>query len=535
VTEIHPAVKTAATGLIAGCTLAALMHLFSGGIFRLPFYSHTLFAMSIIHMYASLLLVLFFTGCTVPFLLRTSSRRTILLHAAFAGLIATSLVRVLLVSGNPARLISSLISTLPQLFILLAIGMVITAIGGLVASCIQNDTTPGFAPLIPVAAVIIAVIVLPPLLTTVGISTGIIQHTPTGTEFCVTAYNTAVSGTPTDIRILKLSTDGAMEWEQTVDISTFDGADVLTELPDGYALASVQEGQEYHTVHLIWLEPDGTVSRLPGIRTPCSQVSSLIPAQNGGYLVATDAPELIRITATGAPLWKKSLPNITHAPVSLLARDDGTVIAAWANQTACLEADGTILWVVSPEAFGSGPSPVLLSGAEDAGILVCTEGRTLKGDNHHTVYPVAVRLDAEGTVLWEQSFGNGVGDTILGVWQDGRGHTILYRTNTFPKDIRGGVVQAYASHIVSLNENGTITGSEKVEDSGGDVVASLSGGYLSLDIGENTITGTAYDAKGEALRTQEYDVQANPSSLRGIGTADSGYLIAVSSPFSHEE
>ena len=72
------------------------MHIFSEGIFRLPSYSHALFGMSIIHIYASLLLVLFFAGCTVPFMLHASSRQTILLHAGFTGLIAASLARVLL-------------------------------------------------------------------------------------------------------------------------------------------------------------------------------------------------------------------------------------------------------------------------------------------------------------------------------------------------------------------------------------------------------------------------------------------------------
>lgn len=540
-TDKHPAVYSAAVGISAGAIVTGIILLFSKGWMRLNSYNQTILGIGIIHMYASLLLVLFFAGCCIPFVLHTDSRRPVLLHAALAGLIAAGVARILPFVGRPAYLISSLLSTIPQLLIILACGVLVVAFGGLFASFIRKDEEQGFAPLIPLAIVTIAVIILPLLLVPAGISTGIIPPTSYdcsasdvshGSEMSVVAYRSAVYDPPTDLRILKLSPEGVMEWEQTVDISTYDRADVLTESPAGYAIAATESGQEYNTVHLIRFDRDGAYTRLPGIQTGFSPVTSIVPVPDGGYLIATETPEIIRLTETGETLRKISLANGSQgmAPVSLLAHEDGTFVAAWADRTGCLDTNGTIIWDVSPDTIGSGPSFVVLTEADNGGVLVCTEGKHIRVDNQYTVYPVAVRLDTDGTVLWEKSFGNGNTDTVLGIWQNENGHTILYRTITFPKDLWGNVVRAYTSHLLSLSEDGTVTGLQKIPDSGGDVIPSPSGGYLSLDTGDTTITGTVYNAGGQELWTQEYDVQANPYSLRGIGTTDGGYLIAVSSP-----
>jgi len=540
VTDKHPAFYSAAIGIGAGAIITGFILLFSKGWMRLNSYNQTILGIGIIHMYASLLLVLFFAGCCIPFVLHTDSRQTILLNAALTGLIAAAVARILPFVGKPAYVISSLLSTIPQLLIILACGVLVAVFGGLFASFIRKDEGQGFAPLIPLALVTIAVIVLPLLLVPAGISTGIIPPTSYdgatsaishGSGMSVVAYKSAVSDTPTDLRVLKLSPGGDMEWEQTVDISTYDGVDVLTESPAGYVLTATEYGQEYNTMHLVRFDRDGNYTQLPDVRTGLNHVSSIIPAPDDEYLIATGAPEIMRITSTGEILWTTPLTNGSQgmAPVSLLARDDNTVVAAWADQTACLDADGTILREASPDAFGSGPSPVSLTKANNSGILACTEGRIIMVDNHYTVYPVAVRLDAEGTVLWNRIFGSGVADTILGVWQNGNGHTILYRTTTSPKDIWGKVVQAYTSHLISLSDEGTVTGLQEVPDTGGDIVPSPVRGYISVDIGDESITITGYDA-GHEIWKREYGMRANPYSLRGIGTADGGYLIAVSSP-----
>lgn len=539
-TDNHPALYSAAIGIGAGAIITVFILLFSKGWMRLNSYNQTILGIGIIHMYASLLLVLFFAGCMIPFVLHTGSRQTILLHAALAGLIAAGVARILPFIGRPAYIISSLLSTIPQLVIILACGVLVVVFGGVFASFIRTDEGQGegFKPLIPLAIVTIAVIVLPLLLVPVGISTGIIPPAPYGTtsttiahgsEMSVVAYRSPVYDTPTDLRVLKLSSGGDMEWEQTVDISTYDGADVLTEFPGGYAVAATEYGQEYYTVHLVRFDRDGASTQLPDVQTGSNRVSSILSAPDGGFLIATDTPEIMHITGTGETLWTTPLADKSQgmAPVSLLACDNSTYIAAWTDRIACLDADGTILRVVSPDAFGSGPSPVTLTEANTSGVLACREGRITKANNQYTVYPVAVRLDAEGTVLWEKSFGNGNTDTILGVWQNANGHTILYRTTTFPKDLWGKVTHAYTSHLISLSNDGTVTGLQELPDSGGDVIPSPAGGYISVEIGEESVTMTGYDA-GHEIWKREYGMRANPYSLRGIGTTDGGYLIAVS-------
>ncbi|WFN33696.1 hypothetical protein L1S32_07540 [Methanogenium sp. S4BF] len=522
-TDRSPVLRDAAIGIGAGIVITGLIHLFPEGWMHLSSYNQTLLGMGIIHMYASLLLVLFFAGCMIPFVLHTDARQPIILHAALTGIIAAGVARVLPFIGKPVYILSSLLSTMPQLFVILACGMLVSASGGCVASAIRREEEGKTASLVPVAVAIIAVIVLPPLLAAAGVYTAIISPAP---------YTGGSPGQSTDLRLLKLSPDGSPEWEETVDISTYDGPDALAEFPDGYLLTATEYSQEYNTIHLIRLDGDGNHTRLSAIQSGFSPVTSIVPTPDGGFLLATETPEIMHITTTGEVLWTRPLSTGSQGqgPVSLLARDDGTFVAAWTNRTACLDANGTILWDVSPDTIGSGPSFAVLTEADNGGVLVCTEGKHIKADNQYTVYPVAVRLDADGTIQWEKSFGNGNTDTVLGTWQNENGHTILYRTTTFPKDLWGNVVQAYTSHLISLSDDGAVTGLQEVPDTGGDVIPSPSGGYLSPDTGETTITGTAYDTGGQVIWTEEYDIQANPYSLRGIGTADGGYLIAVSSP-----
>ena len=522
-TDRNPALLSATIGIGAGIVITGLISLFSKGSMRMSSYNQTLLGMGIIHMYASLLLVLFFAGCMIPFVLHTDARRTILLHSALAGLIAAGVARVLPFIGKPAYIISSLLSTVPQFLIILACGVLVAAFGGLFASFIRKeDAKKGFTPLLPLAIVTIAVIVLPPLLTTAGIFTGIIPPAP---------YSCGPSEQPTDLMVLKLSSSGDIEWKKTVDISTYDGADTLTEYSDGYAITTTEYRQESIIIHLILLGRKGNLTRQTEIRTGYGTVSAIVPTADSGFLLATDMPEILCIGHQGETARPKFLEDESRsmAPVSLLARADGTFCAAWQNQAACLTDNNTVLWDTTLNA-GSGPEEIFLSPADAGGILICTEGNHVFNGEYFEIPLMAIRLDADGTHLWEQTFGSGSADTLLGVWQTENGHTVLYRTITFPKDLWGKVVHAYTSHLITLNDAGTVTGLQTVEDSGGDVIPSLSGGYLSLDTGETTITGTAYNSEGQVLWTEAYEVQANPYSLQGIGTVDGGYCIAFSSP-----
>ncbi|KAF1078453.1 hypothetical protein [Methanogenium sp. MK-MG] len=520
-TDKHPAFYSAIIGIIAGVIITGLISLFSKGWWDLISYNQNLMGIEIVHMLISLLLVLFVAGCCIPFMLHTDSRRTILLHAAMTGLIAAAVARVLPFIGNPAYIISSLLSTVPQLLIILACGVLAATFGALFASFIGKDEEQGFAPLLPVAIVTVAVIVLPLLLAAGGVSTGIIPPAP---------YSCGPSEQPTDLSVIKLSPGDNLEWKTTVDISTYDGADTLTEYADGYAIATTEYRQESGLVHLILFDREGNYSRQPEVRTGLGQVSAIVPAPNDGFILATGRPGILRIDHKGETIWTNSLGYESHSvpPVSLLARADGSFVAAWANQTACLTDNNTVLWN-TPLNTSSGPEEIFLSPADADGILVCTAGKHIFTGEHFEIPLKAIRLDTDGTILWEQTIATGIGDTLLGVWQNPPGHTIIYRTTTSGTDLWGKFVHTYTLHLITLDDAGTVTGLYEVEDIGRDVIPSPVRGYLSVDIGEESIAVTGYEL-GQKAWENEYDLQARPYSLKGIGTTDGGYLIAFSSP-----
>ena len=475
----------------------------------------------IVHTYASLLLVLFVAGCCIPFMFHTGSRRTILLHAAMTGLVAAAVARVLPFITKPAYIFSSLLSTMPQFLVILAIGVLTAVFGGLFASFIGNDEKKGFAPLLPVTIVTIVVIVFPLLFAVGGMSTGIIHPAP---------YSCGPSEQPTDLFVIKFTSGGELEWKTTVDISTYDRADTLTEYTDGYAIAMTEYRQESSIVHLVLFDREGNSSRQPEVRSGFCQVPAILPAPNDGFILATGRPEILRIDRKGETVWAKSLGDESPGvpPISLLARADGNFVVAWQNRIACLTDNGTVLWDTALNT-SIGPDEILLSPADAGGILVCTEGENTFTGEHFEIPLKAILLDAGGTVLWEQTLDVGVGNTLLGVWQNLPGHTLLYWTTTSQTDFWGKYVSTYTCHLITLNDAGTITGLPEGKDTSGDIIPSAVRGYISVDTGEEGVTITGYDA-GQEIWKREYGIRANRHSLQGIGTADGGYLIAVSSP-----
>ncbi len=520
-TNRNPTLCSAIIGIGAGVVITILIAFLSKGWWGLNSYNQALMGIGIIHLYVSILLVLFFAGCTIPFLIHTDSRQTILLYAALSGLIAAILARFLPFIGNPAYIISSLLSTVPQLLVFLTCGVLVVTFGGLFASFIRMEDTRGFAPLFPMAIVTIAVIVLPPLCAAAGMVTGILAPAP---------YSCGPSEQPTDLFVLKLSPGGEPEWKTSVDISIYDRADTLTEYADGYVIATTTYQQESILVNLILFDRERNYSRIPAVRTGYNPISTLVPAPNNGFILATETPEILCIDPQGETVWSLILANQSpgSAPVCLLARDDDTFVAGWQNHATCLTDNGTVLWDATLNTSGR-PDKMLISSADAGGILVCTWGEHVFTGQEFEVPLKAVRLDADGTMLWEQAFGTGVGNTLLGVWQNGHGHTILYRTTTSSKDFWGNFVQAHASYLISLSDDGTVTGWQEVADTGGDVITSPVRGYISVAIEDESITMTGYDA-GHEIWKREYGMRANPYSLRGMGTDDGGYLIAFSSP-----
>lgn len=510
----------AGIGLLAGAAFLGVVEALSRCWSDPSAYNQGFLGVGITQTFISILLVFFFAGFLAAYVNGTAARSTRFLSAVLAGAIAAITARTLLFVPDPVYLVQSLAGTWFQFLLLVGGAMLVAGLGGLVASSLKRERSGDYRNVLPLAAVAVAFIAVPPLLAMGGIAAGVIPPAP---------YSGGAPAPETDILILKVSAAGDIEWEARADIDAYDRPEVLAEFPGGYALGVTEYGREANTVHILTYGERGNALDRLVIETGFGRVTALVPASGGGFLAATEMPGIVRVDAGGEPVWERSFVNESPgmAPVSLLAHTDGRSIAAWEDQVACFDGDGIRLWQVSlDDAGGIDYHPIY--PAPEGGVLVFVEGQHVFAGDHFETYLKAVRLDENGTVLWKRDFGSEGLDELLGARETAPGRfAVLYRSTTFPENLWGGVERANRGYLFSLDENGNMTDYHTLDDDGG-VVVSSSGGYLSIAAADGGVTLVGRDIAGSEVWRQERPVEIDLYSVCGIGTADGGYLIAGS-------
>ncbi len=503
----HIVAVSVGIGLLAGAAFLGVVEALSRCWSDPSAYNLGFLGVGITQTFVSILLVIFFAGFLAAYANGTAVRRTRILSAVLAGAVAAITARTLLFVPDPVYLVKSLIATRAQVFLLVGGAMLVAGLGGLGASFLQRERPEGHRELLPVAAVAVAFIAVPPA-----------------------PYSGGAPAPETDILILKVSAAGDIEWEGRADLGAYDRPDVLAECRDGYVLGITEYGQAGNTVHILTYDEDGDSLDRLAIETGYGRVTALVPAPGGGFLVATETPGIARVDAGGKQVWMQSFVEENHgmAPVSLLALPEDRYVATWEDRVACFCDDGTRLWQVSLDAAGDiGYHPIY--PAPDGGVLVFVEGRNVFVGDHFEVYLQAIRLDENGTVLWKRDFGSVGLDELLGARETAPGRfSVLYRSTTFPENFWGGVERVNHGYLFTLDENGNMTDYHAVDDDGGVVVASP-GGYLSVTAAEGSVTLVGRDTAGSEVWRQEQPIEIDLYSVCGVGTADGGYLIAGSS------
>ncbi len=510
----------AGIGLLAGIALLGTVEALSRSWSCLSAYNQGLPGVGITHEFVSLLLIVFVAGFLAAYSVDAPLWRTRIFSAALTGFVAMVTARVLLFIPNPVYLVHSLLATWAQCLLLVGGAMLVAAFGGAVASFLEKGRARDRGNLLPVATIVLLVVAAPPLLAAAGTAAGVIPHVP---------YSCGQPAAETDVRVIKVSAAGDIEWDARADIGPYDTPGVLTEYRDGYALAVTEYCREGNTVQILLYDERGNARGRSTIETGFGRITAFVPAPDGGFVLATEGPEILCVDAGGAVLWEQSLVDESRgmAAVSLLSESDDRYVAVWEDTAACYSGNGTLVWR-APLAGMGGVGYHSISPASGGGVLVVSEGRNVFAGDHFEVFLQAIRLDRNGTVLWTRDFGSEGTDELLDARETAPGRFgLLYRSTTFPKDLWGGVAPAYQGYSFSLDENGDVAEFHAVEDDGGVVIPS-SGGSLSVVGDEARITLVGRDIAGNEVWRRERAIDMDLHSLRGIGTADGGYVIAGS-------
>ena len=202
-----------------------------------------------------------------------------------------------------------------------------------------------------------------------------------------------------DIWVLKIDADGEEQWNTIIDGDPDGvGIEMIQTLDGGYAIAGTGT-RNGSIVRIFTLDAKGDPGLDLTIDPSPDSGRSLVEAPGGGYTVTTRGECLKRIDESGTVLWSTKLGGVSDPLVwevdkgwRVVRAPDGGYAATGNNRTIRLDEDGTILW---ESAFDPDKSARTIIAAPTGGFVtggVCDVGVWV------------TMLDAEGNSVWNRTF-----------------------------------------------------------------------------------------------------------------------------------
>jgi hypothetical protein len=247
---------------------------------------------------------------------------------------------------------------------------------------------------------------------------------------------------------------------------------------------------------------------------------------------------LIKTDANGSELWNKTFGGLNDDwGSSVQQTNDGGYIISGTTKSFGAEGSDDV-WLIKTDANGNkiwnqtfggsaGDWGLSVRQTKDGGYVVTgyTHSLAIGGDDIWLI-----KTDANGNELWNQTFGGTTDDWGSSVWQTrDDGYIITGRTSSFGaggEDI----------WLIKIDANGTQlwdkTFGGMKDDWGSSVQQTTDGGYIvagwteSLGAGGDDVWLIKTDANGNELWNQTFGGSAGDWGLEVQQTGDSGYIVA---------
>jgi uncharacterized delta-60 repeat protein len=233
-----------------------------------------------------------------------------------------------------------------------------------------------------------------------------------------------------DFWVLKLNTDGSIDWERTYGGADRDWASSIQQTSDGgYIVAGVtlSFGAGNGDVWVLKLDPDGTVAwqkTYGGVWKDWA--SSIQQTSDGGYIVAGVTQSfgegngdvwVLKLSPDGTVVWQETYGGaMADEANSIQQTSDGGYIVA--GQTYSVGAGSADVWVLKLNPDGSVAWQKAYGGAgwemassiqqtSDGGYIVAGETNSFgAGGSDFWV----LKLNADGSVAWQKTYGGASSD-----------------------------------------------------------------------------------------------------------------------------
>ncbi|MGV9003476.1 T9SS type A sorting domain-containing protein [Flavobacterium sp.] len=329
----------------------------------------------------------------------------------------------------------------------------------------------------------------------------------------------------------------AIEWQKSFGGSSGDGANSIQLTADGgYIVAGsssslngdVTGNHGAYDCWIIKLDATGTIHWEKSFGgTDNDYAGSILITSDGGYIVASniystdgDITEnkgdgdcwIIKLDDTGSIQWQKSLGGTQYDYASSIqaTSDNGYIIAGytasnngdvtenhggWDYWIVKLDANGTILWQKSLGGTNNDAASSIQT-TSDGGYIVAGISKSSNGDvteNHGNNDAWVVKLDAIGTIQWQKSLGGSNNESVSSIETTADGGFIMVGySSSNDGDVAGNHGSADC-WIVKLDAIGNIEWQNSMGGTQYDyalaIKTTIDGGYV--------VTGNSFSNNGD--------------------------------------
>jgi len=351
----------------------------------------------------------------------------------------------------------------------------------------------------------------------------------------VIAYDKSGNKSSVKINIIVNNTAPINVWQKVFGGSDDDEAYAIQQTSDGgYIVAGYTEsfGEEGRDIYILKLNENGKLvwqKTFGGENN--EEALSIQQTNDGGYIVAGWTASygveyidvyILKLDMNGNLLWQKTFGGAGEdAALSIQQTKDGGYIVAGVTKSfgagdfdvyiLKLDADGNLVW---QKTFGGTDEDVAYSvqQTKDGGYVVAGYTRSFGGSDKD-VY--ILKIDENGELIWEKTFGGKYDDVALSIQQTNDGGYIASGTSILKLDADGNLVWQKTYY-------GVFKSIQQTKD-GGYIVA----GYTnSFGAGEDDVYILKLDADGYLTWQKTFGGSSDDKAGSIQQTSDGGYIVA---------
>ena len=349
--------------------------------------------------------------------------------------------------------------------------------------------------------------------------------------------------------IIKLNSSGTLQWQKNIGGGGDDKAYSIKQTTDGgYIVVGSSESSDGDVTNnngktdfwIVKLDSNGAVQWQESFGgSNDERANSVQQTADGGYIVAgyTSSSDgdvtsnlgqcdcwIIKLDNTGALVWQKTIGGTGNdMTYSIQQTSDGGYIMAGCSSSNNGDVSGNHgfidFWVVKLTSTGSITWQKSLGGSEnelayavqqtsDGGYIVCgytfSNDGNVSGKNTDVTSPDTwiVKLNSTGSIVWQKCFGGTSADIATTVQQTSDGGYIMAGSSASTDAPVTGNHGAADYWLVKLNSSGTLQWQKSLGGSNDDVATSIKetsdGGFIVIGSSSSTdgdVTGNhgAYD------------------------------------------